>query len=79
MKIGYEPPPGGVYLPEMDPNNHERVYTRVRHNGAVCIMDPKEAEALVACASIDDECEFELSEIRMTPAAFDRLPDFAGY
>jgi hypothetical protein len=79
IKVGYEPPPGACYLPELDPLNQARAYTRVTHEGSSCIMEPTEAQALVANASIDDECKYVLTEVRMTPNQFERLPDFAGW
>lgn len=68
-----------VYLPELDPQNQERTYTKVSYDGTFCIMEPSEAAALVANASIDDECHYELTEVRMTPGEFEKLPDFAGW
>lgn len=67
------------YVPELDPDNQERVYTKVSYDGASCIMEPREAEAMAINASIDEECEYVLTEVRMTPAQFEKLHDFGGF
>ncbi len=75
MKPGYQPPEGGVYLPELDPNNHERAYMRITHDGSSCIMEMNEAEALLR----DEPGVYSSEEVRITPAAFSKLPEFGGW
>lgn len=75
MKMGYEPSAGGVYLPELDPNNQERVYMRVRHDGSSCIMETHEAEELLR----DAPGVYLTEEVRMSPAQYEKLPEFAGW
>jgi len=64
-----------VYLPELDPLNQERTYTRVTHDGSSCIMEPHEAQALMR----DAPGVYTSEEIEMAPARFEKLPDFTGW
>lgn len=62
-----------VYLPELDPANQERTYTKVTYDGSSCIMEPAEAAALIPASM------YAMEEVRMTPSQFEQLPDFAGW
>jgi hypothetical protein len=74
-KIGYEPPPGACYLPELDPRNQPRAYTRLTYDGSSAIMDPAEADALMR----EEPGVYASSEARMTLAEFEKLPEFTGW
>jgi len=63
------------YVPELDPLNQERSYTRVSHGGSSCVMEMNEAEALLK----DAPGVYTSQEVRMTPAQFEKLPDFGGW
>lgn len=64
-----------VYLPELDPANQERSYTRVTYGGSSCIMEPHEADALIR----ENPGMYTFAEVRMTRSQFEKLPDFAGW
>jgi hypothetical protein len=59
----------------------KRRYVKVRpHKGEPwATFEPREAEAFLANASIDDECDFETAEVWMTKAEFEALPEFGGW
>jgi len=63
------------YVPELDPANQERNYTCLKANGSGCIMEPHEAAALMA----ESPGEYTAHTVRMTPAQFEKLPDFGGW
>lgn len=64
-----------VYLPELDPRNQDRAYMRVSHDGSSCVMEMNEAEALLK----DAPGVYTSEEVCMTPAQFEKLPDFGGW
>lgn len=64
-----------VYLPELDPENQPRTYTKVSHDGSSCIMEPREAEALMR----DAPGVYTAEEVQMEPSRFEQLPEFWGW
>lgn len=50
-------------------------FVRMEFDGAVCVMEPREADAMLA----DSEEEYTVSSVMLTRDQFDRLPDFNGF
>lgn len=64
-----------VYLPELDPRNQPKRYVRVTYDGSSCVMESHEAEALMR----DAPGVYTSAEVQMTPAQYEKLPDFSGW
>lgn len=64
-----------VYLPELDPANQPRTYVKVSHDGSSCIMEPREAAALMK----DAPGVYTAEEVQMEPSRFEKLPEFSGW
>lgn len=75
MKIGYEPPPGACYLPELDPLNQPRPYARVSFDGSSCVMELREAEAMQREAP----GVYTVEEVMLSQNQFEALPEFGGW
>ena len=56
-------------------------YTRVRLKGfGSFVAEPREAEAFIVADTIDEQDhEYTLEDVWMTPHEFEQLPDFAGF
>lgn len=64
-----------VYLPELDPRNQPRSYAKLTRDGVGAVM-----EKSVAFAIMKGEPDlYEYSEVRMTPAVFEKLREFSGW
>lgn len=74
-------PPGACYIPDFDPYvTEKRRYVRVEHDGAKYLCEPSEAGAIVQSIRIDEQdADIQLTDVWMTEAQFDRLPEFQGY
>lgn len=73
--------PSACYVPELDPRNQPKRYVKLRPPGfgSWAIMEPKEADAMLAVTSVADECDYEIAEVLMTQAEFEALPDHGGW
>lgn len=63
------------YLPELDPRNQPKAYTRLMFEGVGCLMKPEEAAAIMR----DEPGVYTASTEWMPPALFAKLPEFAGW
>lgn len=55
-------------------------YTKIELDGSYCVMEPREAEAMIADMSVDEqESDYKISDIYMTQEEFENLPEFQGW
>lgn len=54
-----------------------KAYLKMTANGKSCVMEP--SDAAEAMADADDQTEYTVTAVRMTPEQFAALPDFEGY
>lgn len=50
-------------------------FTVVEHDGTRCVMEPQEAEAMLA----DSDEQYTVSTVMLTRDQFDRTPEFNGF
>lgn len=50
-------------------------FTRLECDGAVCVMEPHEAEAMIN----ESEDQYVVSSVMLTRDQFERMPDFNGF
>ena len=53
----------------------KEAFTVVKHNGASCVMEPIEAEAMLA----ESDEQYTISTVMLTRDEFERMPDFQGF
>lgn len=63
---------GRIYKP-----NDKRRYAVLGYDGQSAVMTPQEAERWLL--DFDNQDEYSLSERWMTPAQYERLPEFEGF
>jgi hypothetical protein len=67
--------PMKCYLPELDPRNQPRAYTRLTCEGRSCIFEPEEAAAIMR----DAPGVYTASSEWMPQSLWEKLPEFAGW
>ena len=50
-------------------------FLRVEHDGSFCIMEPGDAEDMMA----DGDTEYNVSAVLLTQDQFEKLPEFQGF
>lgn len=50
-------------------------FTRLEYDGTVCVMEPREAEAMLA----ESEEQYTVSTVMLTRDQFERMPEFNGF
>lgn len=66
--------PDDRYLPELDPRNQPKRYVRVAYDGASCVCEPRDVGDMI------DGCDSAtVSEVWMTEAQWEALPEFGGW
>lgn len=50
-------------------------FTRLEYDGSACVMEPKEAEAMLA----ESEEQYTVSTVMLTREQFERMDDFHGF
>lgn len=63
------------YLPELDPDNQNRAYTRLTRDGRSCIFEPEEAAAIMR----DEPGVYSAHTEMMPPSLYRKLPEFSGW
>lgn len=59
---------------ERDKKRDKHRYVRLSFDGSSCICEPREATAMQ-----EEDARLEASEVWLTRAEFEALPDFAGF
>ncbi len=54
---------------------HPEPFTRLEHDGTVCVMEPHEAEAML----VESDEQYTVSTVMLTRDQFERLGEFAGF
>lgn len=50
-------------------------FTRLEFDGTVCVMEPSEAEAMLA----ESDEQYAVSTVMLTRDQFERMPEFNGF
>ncbi len=67
--------PFKCYVPELDPINEPRPYTRLTRDGSSCLFDPEEAAAIMR----DEPGAYSAHTEMMPPSMYRKLPEFSGW
>lgn len=72
-------PGGGKYpLSDHHPNCEDyktEPFTRLEHDGTTCVMEPREAEAMLA----ESDEQYTVTTVMLTRDQFERMPEFNGF